>query len=682
MIRSLTLIALWGVLLSHVALAPTATFAEDPPPLALLDIFELESAHDPQISPDGSTVVYVRHFFDIDDDRTHTRLWSIDVASGRHRPLLGEAHTSSPRWSPQGDRIAYLLDGQINVIHLDGERASIVVTHTAEHPGDIAWSPDGTQIAFFESVPAEPESWGTIPSPPKGAKWAEKATVIDRLVYRRDGGGYVEGGHRHLFVVPADGGTARQLTTGDFNHSGPPSWSVDGATIFVSANRNDDWEYQTNESEIWAVTVIDGSMRQVSDRRGPDQNPLVSPDGTWLALRGHDDAPFGYRQDQVTIVKLDGTGGRVLAADFDRSIDQMEWSEDSGGLYVRYDDRGDTKIGFLSLAGDPPRTVMGGVGGTTLGRPYSSGSFSVSKEGSLAVTLGSATRPSDVALVSSSGLLSIQLTELNEDLLLHRSLGRVEEIKTPSSFDGREVHGWVVYPPSFDPQKKYPLILEIHGGPFANYGGRFSAEMQLYAAAGNVVLYVNPRGSTSYGEEFANLIHHAYPGNDYDDLMSCVDAVIAKGCIDTSHLFVTGGSGGGVLTAWIVGKTERFRAAVVAKPVINWASFVLTADFSLYFTKYWFPAPPWEIPEHYWARSPLSLVGNVVTPTMLLTGEEDYRTPISETEQYYQALKLRKIDTAMVRIPGAGHGITARPSNLVRKVAYVLGWFDKHSEVP
>jgi dipeptidyl aminopeptidase/acylaminoacyl peptidase len=270
------------------------------------------------------------------------------------------------------------------------------------------------------------------------------------------------------------------------------------------------------------------------------------------------------------------------------------------------------------------------------------------------------------------------LTALNEDVFGARTLGAVEEMTWASSFDARKIQGWLVKPPDFEPGKKYPLVLEIHGGPFADYGNRFGADMQLYAAAGYVVLYTNPRGSTSYGEEFGNLIHHAYPGHDYEDLMSGVDAAIARGFVDPANLFVTGGSGGGVLTSWIIGKTDRFRAAVVQKPVINWMSFVLTADEAAFFTKYWFPALPWEKPEAYLARSPISLVGNVKTPTLLITGEVDYRTPISETEQYYQALKLRKVEAAMVRIPDASHGIDDRPSNLIAKVAHILAWFGKH----
>jgi acylaminoacyl-peptidase len=279
---------------------------------------------------------------------------------------------------------------------------------------------------------------------------------------------------------------------------------------------------------------------------------------------------------------------------------------------------------------------------------------------------------------SASPLPVRRLTDLNADLLGHKELGAVEEIWYESSHDGRPIQGWVLTPPGFDPDQRYPLILEIHGGPFANYGDRFSAEAQLYAAAGYVVLYTNPRGSTSYGGEFGNLIHHAYPGHDFDDLMSGVDAVLERGYVDADRLYVTGGSGGGVLSAWIVGHTDRFRAAVVQKPVINWYSWALTADMYVTGIRYWFPGPPWEHRDHYMDRSPLSQVGNVTTPTMLITGEEDYRTPMPESEQFYQALQFRGVPSALVRIPDASHGIASRPSNLVAKVAHVLEWFRRH----
>jgi acylaminoacyl-peptidase len=270
------------------------------------------------------------------------------------------------------------------------------------------------------------------------------------------------------------------------------------------------------------------------------------------------------------------------------------------------------------------------------------------------------------------------LTSLNDDLFDQVKTGSVEEVTYESSYDGKTIEGWIVTPPNFDESKDYPLILEIHGGPFAAYGPYFSAEVQLYAAAGYVVLYTNPRGSTSYGQAFGNAIHHDYPGHDVDDLMSGVDAVLDRGYVDEERLFVTGGSGGGVLTSWIVGHTDRFRAAVAAKPVVNWYSWALTADMYPYGIKYWFPGMPWEHEDHYMGRSPLAYVDQVSTPTMLMTGTEDYRTPMSESEQFYQALKLRQVETALVRVKGASHGIAARPSHLAAKAAHVLEWFQRH----
>jgi dipeptidyl aminopeptidase/acylaminoacyl peptidase len=273
-----------------------------------------------------------------------------------------------------------------------------------------------------------------------------------------------------------------------------------------------------------------------------------------------------------------------------------------------------------------------------------------------------------------------QITSINDEFLKSRNFGETKEFWVDSSVDDFKVHGWIITPPDFDPDQKYPLILEIHGGPYSSYGPSFTPELQLMASKGYVVVYTNPRGSTSYGEEFAAYINRNYPSEDYYDLMDAVDYVVDQGYVDENHLYITGGSGGGVLTAWSIGKTDRFAAAVVAKPVINWYSFALTADGYPFFTKYWMPGLPWENPIGYHELSPISLVGNVTTPTMLLTGEDDYRTPMSESEQYYQALKLQGVDASMVRIPDASHGIVSRPSNLIRKVAYILGWFETYSE--
>jgi acylaminoacyl-peptidase len=372
---------------------------------------------------------------------------------------------------------------------------------------------------------------------------------------------------------------------------------------------------------------------------------------------------------------VDGENEQQVSKELDRSIQSMVWDSDSKGLYVQYTDQGDGKLAHLTLKGKITE-IANQLGGLSLGRPYNAAAFSVSNNDRAAITLGGTAHPADLAVVNNKKVS--RLTHVNQDLFNYKKLGDVKELRWQSSVDQRSIQGWLVTPPDFDAEKKYPLILEIHGGPFASYGSVFSAEAQLYAAAGYVVLYANPRGSTGYGQEFANLIHHDYPNNDYHDLMSGVDAAIAEGYVDESQLFVTGGSGGGVLTAWIIGHTDRFKAAVVAKPVINWISFVLYADNPGFFYKYWFANKPWENTENYLKRSPLSYVGNVTTPTMLLTGEEDYRTPIAESEQYYAALKLQKVDAAMVRIPGSSHGIANRPSNLVAKVASILAWFEKY----
>jgi acylaminoacyl-peptidase len=647
----------------------------------LADIFQLEYASDPQISPDGQQVVYVRNFMDIMKDRRRSNLWIINYDGTEHRPLTtGNENDSSPRWSPDGKRLAYVSrangSSQIYVRWMDtGQTAKL--TNLTKSPSSITWSPDGRWIAFSMMVPERGKPFAEMPPKPKGAEWARPPRVITKLKYRADGRGYLEDGYTHLFVLPADGGTPRQITSGPYNHGGPIAWSPDGTSILFSANRHEDWEYDPMNSEIYEVSLVDGSIKALTDRKGPDRNPVLSPDGRRIAYLGFDDKLQGYHVTRLYVMNRDGSGKKVLTQDLDRSVRRPVWSRDGKGIYFQYDDEGNTKIGYISLSGKI-QTLARDVGGISLGRPYASGSFSVAANGRFAYTHSRPDHPADVAVGRRGSAAAKRITRLNDDLFGHKKLGSVEEIWYTSSYDGRKIQGWIVKPPEFDPQKKYPLILEIHGGPFANYGDRFAAEIQLYAAAGYVVLYTNPRGSTSYGEEFGNLIHHNYPGQDYDDLMSGVDAVIERGYIDEDNLFVTGGSGGGVLTSWIVGKTDRFRAAVVAKPVINWYSFVLTADNYNFFYKYWFPGFPWDVPEQYLKRSPISLVGNVTTPTMLLTGEVDYRTPISETEQFYQALKLRKVETAMVRLPQASHGIAARPSYLMAKVAYILKWFEKH----
>ena len=680
---SLPRIAPWlGALL--LLLAPPTLAQDAAPPettahLQPIDIFDLEYASDPQIAPDGSRIVYTRQSMDIMDDQRNASLWIVNADGSGHRPLTEPGQNASgARWSPSGDRIAYVSStdegAEIFVRWMDtGQTAKL--TQLTESPGGLAWSPDGTHLAFSMMVKADPAPFASMPAQPDGAEWAPAPDVIDQVIYRSDGSGYLDEGYTHLFVLPADGSAPRQITHGDYNHDGTPVWTPDGSALLFSANRHDDWPLSPLNTEIYRVDIDSRGITTLTDREGPDGSLALSPSGDRVAYTGFDDREQGYQVTRLYVMNADGNNARVITPNFERDVQNPTWHADGQRIIFQYDDEGTTKIGSVTLDGQREELATQ-VGGTTIGRPYTSGSFSLANDGRFAFTHSTPQRPADVA-IGQTGQESQVLTALNDDLLGHKTLGAVEEFTYASSHDGLDIEGWIVTPPDFDPDEDYPLLLEIHGGPFAAYGPYFSSEVQLYAAAGYVVLYTNPRGSTSYGQEFGNAIHHAYPSYDYDDLMAGVDAVIDRGFIDTDRLYVTGGSGGGVLTAWIVGQTDRFRAAVSAKPVINWYSWALTADMYPYGIKYWFPGPPWEHTAHYMERSPISLVGNVTTPTMLLTGTEDYRTPMSDSEQYYQALQYRGVETALVRIPGASHDIAARPSQLIAKVNYILAWFDR-----
>ena len=677
---------IWKTAASAVAMA--AIFAlpvgakkapEDPTLFQLMDVFQLEYATDPQVSPDGKMIAYVRRGYDIRSDRARSNIWTIDVASGAHRPLLsGTTNYSSPRWSPDGKRLAYVTaadkGAQIYVRWMD-TGATARITDLIEGPGGLSWSPDGRDIAFTMFQPADPDPIATLPSPPEGAEWNTKPKVIDQTFYRGDGAGYYEQGLSQLFVVSAEGGTPRQVTRGDYDYGGTASWAPDGQTLYTSTDQTENWREGQGQSDIFSVDARTGTVRRVTDTKESEFGPEVSPKGDRIAYMRATDRKSWHKPIEVWTSRLDGSDQRRVAPDLDRTIDGFEWAADGRGIYLRNDDGGVSKLQIADLSGGY-RTVAEGLGGESVGRPYSGGSLSVAdKADTVAVTKTSVDGPAEVAVLARGGLR--QLTQLNDDLKAITRFGEVRDLNVTAA-DGVNSECWMVTPPNFDPAQKYPFILEIHGGPHANYGRHFSAEIQLYAASGYVVTYCNPRGSTGYGDDFAMMIDEAYPSGDYDDLMAATDASIATGFVDPSRLYVTGGSGGGVLTAWIVGKTDRFRAAVVAKPVINWTSWMLTSDFGAGSWDDLFQAKPWEDEARYWAQSPLSLVGNVKTPTMMLTGEDDYRTPISETEQFYTALKIQGVPTAMVRIQDAGHGITARPSNLMAKVAYILGWFKRY----
>jgi dipeptidyl aminopeptidase/acylaminoacyl peptidase len=546
------------------------------------------------------------------------------------------------------------------------------ITGLPDSPSSIAWSPDGSQLAYVMAVPDEGPKLGKAPDKPEGAEWAKPLEIIDKVTYRNDGAGYVKPGFDQLFVVPATGGAARQLTYGAFHHSGPLDWTTDSRSILINANRSPDWERDARDSEIYLVDSGSGALTPLTSRDGPDFGALVSPDGRQIAYLGFDDDGRAFRMTRLYVMNRDGSGSRRLAASLDRSIDSVAWN--GNALIAAYEDEGRMALARVGLDGRV-QPITRDLAAPGLDRPYTGGDYSVARRGgAVAFTTGSADRPSDVAVWQGGRVR--KLTDLNRHLSSKR-LGEVRELAVTAP-DGQKVPSWLLLPANYQPGQRVPTILEIHGGPASAYGPFFSTDYQLYATAGYAVLFTNPRGSTSYGEAFMDAIDKSYPGPDYPDLMAATDAAVAQGFADPANLFVTGGSGGGVLTTWVIGKTDRFRAAAAQKPVINMTSQVLTADGVPYFARYWFGKLPWEDQQSYWARSPLSLVGNVKTPTLVVVGSEDYRTPVSESEQYYTALQLRGVPTALVKVPGAGHSFTNRPSQSAAKASAIIAWFDKY----
>lgn len=646
-----------------------------------LDVFDLQMVANPAISPDGELIVYERYHFDIMTDRRYSNLWIISFDGTAHKALSsGKNNLGNVQWSPDGSRIAYVSGeegpAQIFVRWMDSGQVSSI-TNLQRPPSNLSWSPDGRFLLFSKNVPTEKSHIGVMPSPPQGAEWARGPEVIERVKYRQDGNpGFVQQEYRHLFVVSAEGGAPRKLSEGNFNHL-YPSWAPEGRSIMFTADYSGNEDTDPNNAQIFELDLQSMKLLQITDKRGPHNHPGISPDGRFIFYQGYKDQFMGYQQSQLYVMNRDGSRLRELTSQLDVDVNNPVWSSDSKSIWFRYDQEGVSKVGLIDLDGSFTE-VAKNLGAPSIGRPYGGGSFTVADNNRIAFPMISSQRPAELAVSQAVGRMPHVITNINHLLFERLRVGEVEEFWVDSSVDDFRVQGWIIYPPDFAEGQSYPTILEIHGGPYQNYGPRFSPELQLMASRGYVVLYTNPRGSTSYGSDFASYINFNYPSEDYYDLMDAVDYLVERGVADSNNLFITGGSGGGVLTTWAIGKTDRFAAAVASKPVINWHSFALTADLYPFFNKYWFTAMPWEDPEQFLERSPLMLVGNVSTPTMLLTGELDFRTPMSESEQYFNALKLRGVDAALVRFPDTPHNLVLRPSNLIRLVSHITGWFDRY----
>ncbi|MBK5254746.1 MAG: S9 family peptidase [Vicinamibacteria bacterium] len=653
-----------------------AASAQAQPPARLIDketFFQMESIANPVIAPDGSQIVFTRGFVDARKDQNASSLWIIDARGERLRQLTeGTFRDSAAAFSPDGRKIAFLSNRsgstQIHVMWLD-TREMAQITRLDSDPSAPVWSPDGAKIAFTVRVPDEASPLPIkLPKTPKGAELAKGAVVVDRTVWGADGTGPTLKGFTHVFLVDArTGGTSRQITSGDYNHNSP-SFSPDSKTLYVSGIRKPDAEYLKGDSEIYAITLDSLELKALTDRKGADSSPEASPDGKWIAYVGYDEK--GYTSDIETLYLMasDGEGKRVLAGGLPSSPRDVTWGSD--GVYYSMEEHGEKNIYFVStkLPGAAPQKITSGahvLNGLAMARSGLNAAVRTSaKEPGVLVSF-TLLRPNDLRV----------LVDVNKDVLEGVRLADSEEIWATSA-DGLKVQGWLMKPANFDPAKKYPLLLWIHGGPWSMYSVAWNWAFQNFAANGYAVLWMNPRGSTGYGQDFVLGIQNAYPGKDYDDLMAGVDAALAKGFVDKDNLFVCGGSGGGVLTAWIVGHTNRFRAAGSMRPVINWHSFVGNTDGANWYDQ--FKKYPWEDPMEYARLSPLTYVGNVTTPTLVMTGEADLRTPIPQSEEFYRALKmLRKSDTLLVRMPEEFHG-WRRPTHQIAQQLYLQAWFEKY----
>ena len=654
-----------------LAAISTSLVAQDKTRLSLDHYENYEWTSNPTLSPDGNQILYSRTWINLVDDKRETDLWIMNSDGSTNRFFL---NGSNGKWSPDGRKIAFTKEGepdgtQIFVKYFGVEGEPTQITKLDKSPSSMEWSPDSKYIAFIMHVDSEPalKPQG-VPSAPKGASWTQAPRVIDQVDYTQDRVGFLARGFRQLFIVPAEGGTARQITSGELDDvSGGIAWTKDSKSIIFSSYQRPEAEYARGHSNLYSVDVNSLEVKEITTRDGSEYAPSVSPDGSKIAFIGSTWSENFYHDRKMYTMNVDGSNLKCITTSLDQTPSAATWLPNSSGVYFNVREFGQSNVYFADTKGKVRKITSGNH---MLTMNDLAGNRAVA-------TWSNPSNPNDIVSISMDKPNDIKrLTEVNSDIFYNIEFGAVEEIKY-KSVDGKEIQGWIVKPPQFDDSKKYPLVLRIHGGPHSMYHVGFNYNFQLHAAQDQVVLYTNPRGSTGYGYDFANAIQNAYPGNDYDDIMAGVDEVIAKGYIDESRMYVYGGSGGGVLTSWIVGQTDRFAAASVNYPVTNWFSFVGTTDGSGWY--YNFEKFPWEDPSEHLRRSPLMYVGNVKTPTMLMCGEDDLRTPISQTEEYYQALKMNKVPTVMVRFNKEWHGTASKPSNFLRTQGFLNAWFDKHA---
>ncbi len=702
----------WVVSLLIVALSlPVPSFAADKRGITETDLFKFVWVADAQISPDGSRVAYVRVWVNQKADRYDSALWMVPTNGAGTRQLTAGPRDANPRWSPDGKTLAFIRSGekegkpqppQIYLLSFGGGEAQ-ALTDVPHGAGGFEWSPDGKTIAFSSSDDGKPEKamteGGEMKEKDKAPEHVSDVRVITKAAYRSNGGGYPNPKvHSHIWTVavpaslngPADAPKPKQVTKGNWDE-GNISWSPDGARLYFVGRRVAEPYYETGTSDLYSVALDGSGEKKGLSFDGGMRDYTFSNNGKRIAFGGtltHKPVQSYTQPDLFVVNHEEGALPKNLTAGYDFDIgggiggDQRAprggspggvlWSKDDRTLYVNVAEQARANLKRIDAA-------TGKVEPLTTG-DHDVQSFSATPDASkMALVISTSVNIGDIFLLDTASGKLTQLTKINDELFSQLNLTAPEEFWY-TSFDGKKIQGWIQKPPNFDASKKYPFILEIHGGPHSAYGFTFTHEFQWMAAKGYVVLYTNPRGSTSYGQDFGNVIQFNYPGDDHKDLMAGVDEVVKRGYIDEAKMGVTGGSGGGVLTNWAVGHTTRFAAAVSQRSIADWAGFWYTADFTL-FQPTWFRAAPWEDPQDFTNRSPITYVKNITTPMMFIEGEADYRTPPADGgEVMFRALKYRKIPTAMVRFPNESHELSrsGAPWHRVERLQHIVNWFDKY----
>ena len=668
------------------------------------DLFDFNWVGDSQITSDGSMVAFVKVSVNAKRDGYDTSIWGVST-SGNEEPrrLTTGMRDSTPRWSPDGKFLAFVRatdkDGpQLFLLPMSGGEAFQITTVPRGAGGPI-WSPDGKWLAFSGGANGEevakankqPVPKSAIPQANEGHE--SDVRVITKAVYRSNGSGYVDFSHpNHLWITRAplsseDKVTPTQLTSGDYSE-GDFVWAKDGSQIYFTSRHVVEQYYESPQTELYSIPATGGTPNKITTVDLGMGGLALSPDGKRFAFAASTNQPVrSYSQPDLWVLDIaPNAQPKNITTDFDFDVASgvggdnaaprggggggVAWSADGKSIITVYAKEGKANLGAFDA-------TTGKLTDLTTGNQSISGFRSTPDGSKTVVNISTPTQVSDLYLLDRSGKPR-QLTRVNDGLFAKLNLTEPEEIWY-TSFDGKKIQTWVQKPPNFDPGKKYPLILNIHGGPHSAYGYVFDHEFQWMAAKGYVVVYPNPRGSTSYGQDFGNIIQYNYPGDDYKDLMAGVDEVIKRGYIDTTKLGVTGGSGGGVLTDWTVTKTDRFAAAVSQRDISDWSAWWYTADFSQ-FQPSWFKGAPFEDPG-FKERSAITYVDKIKTPMMFILGEADYRTPPSAGgEELFRALKYRKIPTVMVRFPGESHELSrsGQPWHRIERLQHIVGWFDHY----